>query len=67
MSCGVYADALNRLLKEGAVKTPAIDVLHGGLAMVEEGLNMQKRGDRGDRKLVFSMVSWGRWMIRSTS
>jgi NADPH:quinone reductase-like Zn-dependent oxidoreductase len=54
-SSEVYAIALNRLLEQGAVKTPELEVLDGGLAMVEEGLNMQKCGDRAGRKLIVSL------------
>jgi NADPH:quinone reductase-like Zn-dependent oxidoreductase len=52
-----YAVALNKLLEHGIVRTPELEVLSGGLAMVEEGLNMQKRGDRGGLKLIVSLRS----------
>lgn len=49
-----YAIALNSLLEKGVVKTPQLETLEGGLDMIEEGLNMQKRGDRGGKKLIVS-------------
>jgi NADPH:quinone reductase-like Zn-dependent oxidoreductase len=50
-----YAVALNRLLEKGVIKTPQLEVLEGGLAVVEKGLGMQKRGDRGGLKLIVSL------------
>ncbi|KAK5681100.1 hypothetical protein LTS10_006861 [Elasticomyces elasticus] len=46
-----YAEELNRLVGDGSVSIPEIEVLHG-LEMVEEGLEMLKRGDMNGRKLV---------------
>ena len=54
-SSELYASALNRLIEQGAVKMPELEVLLGGLSVVEEGLNMQKRGDRGGKKLIVSL------------
>ncbi|KAF2001827.1 GroES-like protein [Amniculicola lignicola CBS 123094] len=53
----IYAVALNKLLEEGVVKVPRLEVLNGGLRMIEEGLNMHKRGDRGGKKLIVSLRS----------
>jgi NADPH:quinone reductase-like Zn-dependent oxidoreductase len=52
----IYAAALNKLLDKGFVKVPGLEVLNGGLCMIEEGLNMQKRGHRGG-KLIVSLRS----------
>jgi NADPH:quinone reductase-like Zn-dependent oxidoreductase len=49
-----YAVALNNLLERGVVKMPQLEILGGGVSTIEEGLNMQKRGDRGGRKLIVS-------------
>ncbi|KAK3655752.1 hypothetical protein LTR56_003401 [Elasticomyces elasticus] len=46
-----YAEELNRLVGDGSVSIPEIEVLHG-LEMVQEGLEMLKRGDMNGRKLV---------------
>jgi NADPH:quinone reductase-like Zn-dependent oxidoreductase len=50
-----YADALNRLLESDTLRVPELEILKGGLGRVEEGLNMQKRGDRGGKKLIVSL------------
>jgi NADPH:quinone reductase-like Zn-dependent oxidoreductase len=50
-----YAIALNDLLEREIIRIPELEVLEGGLAMIEEGLNMQKRGDRGGKKLIVSL------------
>ena len=50
-----YAVALNKLVAEGVVRLPELEVLDGGLERVEEGLAMQKCGDRGGRKVVVSL------------
>ncbi|PVH99766.1 GroES-like protein, partial [Periconia macrospinosa] len=47
-----YAVALNGLLEKGVVKTPQLEILEGGVDKIEEGLNLQKRGDRGGRKII---------------
>ncbi|KAK3628489.1 hypothetical protein LTR56_003868 [Elasticomyces elasticus] len=46
-----YAEELNRLVGDGSVSMPEIEVLHG-LEKIEEGLEMLKRGDMNGRKLV---------------
>jgi len=56
-SSKVYADHLNMLLEQNEITAPALEVLSGGLAVIEEGLKMQKQGDRGGLKLVVSMQS----------
>jgi NADPH:quinone reductase-like Zn-dependent oxidoreductase len=50
-----YAETLNRLIIEGEVGIPMIDVLSGGLGKVEEGLEMLKRGDMGGRKMIVTI------------
>ncbi|KAF2705007.1 GroES-like protein [Pleomassaria siparia CBS 279.74] len=50
-----YATALNSLVERGCVKIPELDVIAGGLAAIPEGLNMQKRGNLGGKKLVVSL------------
>ena len=49
-----YAVALNNLLEKDVVKTPQLETLEGGVGMIEEGLKLQKRGDRSGQKLVVS-------------
>jgi NADPH:quinone reductase-like Zn-dependent oxidoreductase len=51
----VHADALTRLVAAGDVALPEIEVLPGGLAVVEEGLERLKRGDMAGKKLVIDM------------
>lgn len=51
----VYALELNRLVEEGAVKLPGIEVLEGGLDVVQEGLERLKKGDMAGRKMVVRM------------
>ena len=50
-----YPKALNRVIEQGTRMTPKLKVLRGGLDRVEEGLDMQKGGDQGGRKLVMSL------------
>ncbi|KPI34504.1 Enoyl LovC [Cyphellophora attinorum] len=50
-----YAERLNSLIEAGAVKTPELDVMEGGLAVVEEGLARIKAGNRNGRKVVVRM------------
>lgn len=50
--CAVYARELNKLVGLGRVKVPELEVLQGGLPVVEEGLRRVKMGERGGRKLV---------------
>jgi NADPH:quinone reductase-like Zn-dependent oxidoreductase len=51
-SCAVYARVLNALVASEQVKVPAVEVLEGGLAAVQSGLERVKKGDTGGRKLV---------------
>lgn len=51
----VFSSEINRLVESGLVKLPKIQVLHGGLTVVEEGLQRLKKGDMQGRKMV---VSW---------
>ncbi|KAK5701364.1 hypothetical protein LTR17_022647 [Elasticomyces elasticus] len=50
-----YAEELNRLVGDGSVSIPEIEVLHG-LEMIEEGLEMLERGDMNGRKLVVGVA-----------
>lgn len=54
-SCRGYAVELNRLVGEGRVKMPGIEVVEGGLESVVAGLEVLKRGDLGGRKMVVVM------------
>ncbi|CAK7245277.1 MAG: hypothetical protein STHCBS139747_006852 [Sporothrix thermara] len=49
---GVYGHRLNELVASGAVQLPAVRVLEGGLAAVEQGLAMVKEGNLDGKKLV---------------
>ncbi|CAK7203770.1 hypothetical protein SEUCBS139899_006517 [Sporothrix eucalyptigena] len=49
---GVYGQRLNELVASGAVLLPAVRVLEGGLAAVEQGLAMVKEGNLDGKKLV---------------
>jgi len=51
-----YAEDLNRLIAEGSVAIPEIEVLDGGLERIEEGLEMLKRGDMNGKKLVVKIA-----------
>jgi NADPH:quinone reductase-like Zn-dependent oxidoreductase len=48
----VYAQRLNDLVQSGRVKVPALEVVEGGFAMIEEGLRRLKSGDRSGKKIV---------------
>ena len=52
----VYAKRLNALVEAELVKVPALDVIEGGLAMVEDALKRLKSSNRGGRKLVVSVA-----------
>jgi NADPH:quinone reductase-like Zn-dependent oxidoreductase len=54
-SSTIYAEDLNRLVEDGNLRLPDLDVLKGGLSAVEEGLRRLKEGDMGGKKMV---VSW---------
>jgi hypothetical protein len=53
----VYAAQLTRLVEEGEIRLPEIEVLSGGLEVVEQGLERLKRGDMAGKKLVVDMLS----------
>lgn len=53
---GVFADQLSHLVGKGHIQLPDIEVLHGGLAVVEEGLERLKKGDMNGKKFVVSMA-----------
>lgn len=48
----VYAAELTRLVAEGLVRHPELEVLGGGLEAVERGLERLKKGDLGGLKMV---------------
>lgn len=54
-SSQAYAEALNDLVASGRLKLPELEILKGGLASVQPGLDRLKKGDMGGKKLV---VSW---------
>jgi NADPH:quinone reductase-like Zn-dependent oxidoreductase len=54
-SSAVYAQEFNDLVEQGRLKLPKIEVLHGGLEAVQEGLERVKKGDMVGRKLVVRM------------
>lgn len=51
-----YALELNRLVQEGLITLPDIEVLKGGLDSVQDGLDRVKAGDMGGKKMVVSFV-----------
>jgi NADPH:quinone reductase-like Zn-dependent oxidoreductase len=51
----VYAVELNRLVEEGAIRLPEIEVMDGGLDVVQDGLERLKRGDMAGKKMVVRM------------
>jgi NADPH:quinone reductase-like Zn-dependent oxidoreductase len=52
----VYALELNRLVGEGMVKLPDIEVLEGGLEVIQDGLERLKAGDMAGKKMVVRMA-----------
>jgi NADPH:quinone reductase-like Zn-dependent oxidoreductase len=50
----VHAVELERLLADGAVKLPSIEIIGGGLESIQPGLERLKRGDMQGKKLVVS-------------
>ncbi|TVY44836.1 Dehydrogenase [Lachnellula subtilissima] len=52
----VYSKELNRMIQDGLIRLPEIQILVGGLSVIEEGLELLKRGDMNGRKLVVSMA-----------
>ncbi|KAF3025860.1 hypothetical protein E8E14_014791 [Neopestalotiopsis sp. 37M] len=53
----VYSDQLTRLVEAGEIRLPEIEVLSGGLDVVEEGLERLKRGDMAGKKLIVDMMN----------
>ena len=51
----VYALALNRLVEERRITLPSIEVLHGGLDVIEAGLDRIKTGDFAGKRVVVNM------------
>lgn len=51
----VYSTALNDMVSSGELRLPELEILRGGLAVVEEGLARLKKGDANGKKLVVSM------------
>jgi NADPH:quinone reductase-like Zn-dependent oxidoreductase len=56
-SSSIYSEQLNSLIESGNLRLPQIDILKGGLGVIEEGLQRVKKGDMEGRKLVVSMSS----------
>jgi NADPH:quinone reductase-like Zn-dependent oxidoreductase len=52
----VYALELNRLVEEGKLVLPSVEVLEGGLDVITVGLERLKGGDMGGRKMVVRMI-----------
>jgi NADPH:quinone reductase-like Zn-dependent oxidoreductase len=52
----VYALELNRLVEEGKLVLPSVDVLEGGLDVITVGLERLKGGDMRGRKMVVRMI-----------
>jgi NADPH:quinone reductase-like Zn-dependent oxidoreductase len=50
----VYAQEINRLISQGSVRPPELEVLPGGLDAIVPGLEKLKSGDMGGKKLVVS-------------
>ena len=55
--CRFYALELNRLVSQGAIKLPSIEVFTGGLDRIQVGLERIKNGDLAGKKLVVSMAT----------
>ncbi|ETS79628.1 hypothetical protein PFICI_09481 [Pestalotiopsis fici W106-1] len=53
----VYSDQLTRLVEAGEIRLPEIEVLSGGLDVVEKGLDRLKRGDMAGKKLIVDMLN----------
>lgn len=53
----IYSDRLTRLVEAGEIRLPEIEVLTGGLDVVEEGLERLKGGDLAGKKLIVDMLS----------
>lgn len=51
----VYALGLNRLIEERRISLPSIEVLHGGLEVIVDGLDRMKTGDFGGKRVVVRM------------
>jgi NADPH:quinone reductase-like Zn-dependent oxidoreductase len=51
----IYAQRLNDLIEDGKIKIPSLEVLSGGLARVQHGLDMLKKGNMGGVKLVVTL------------
>ncbi|KAF2400583.1 GroES-like protein [Trichodelitschia bisporula] len=55
VECGEYGRRLNDLFEASELKLPELEVLRGGLSVVEQGLEMLKLGNMGGKKLVVAM------------
>lgn len=55
--CAVYAEELNRLVGEGLIKVPEIELVEGGLGGIQQGLERLKKGDMEGKKLIVSFIS----------
>jgi NADPH:quinone reductase-like Zn-dependent oxidoreductase len=52
----IYAQRLNELIEDGKIRLPALKVIDGGLAQVQHGLDMLKKGNMGGVKLVVKLL-----------
>lgn len=52
----IHAEQLTQLVGNGQIRLPEIEVLKGGLEVVEEGLERLKRGDMAGKKLVVEII-----------
>lgn len=55
-SSAIYADQLTRMVENGEVQLPEIEVLQGGLHAIADGLDRLKRGDMAGKKLIVSIL-----------
>lgn len=55
-ACRIYATELNRLVSDGLLILPSIEVLRGGLESVQSGLERLKSGNMAGKKMVVSML-----------
>jgi NADPH:quinone reductase-like Zn-dependent oxidoreductase len=54
-SSKIYSQELNRLLADGQIELPEMEIIPGGLSKVEEGLERLKAGTANGKKLVVSL------------
>ncbi|EXJ82046.1 hypothetical protein A1O1_08115 [Capronia coronata CBS 617.96] len=54
-SSQAYSRALNKLVEEGRIMLPHIEVLDGGLDIIQHGLERIKKGDMAGKKVIVRM------------